>query len=197
MTGSTLSPRYTRVAVILHWLIALAIIGLLAAGKWMVGAVEEPETRNIAFKVYQLHKSLGVTVLLLTLLRLGWRLLHKAPPLPAGMPAWQVRAAKASHHLFYVLMLAAPLTGWAMVSASPLGFPTIVFGLFEWPHIAPLTRLEDKAGAAELLSEVHEQVAHVMILLIVLHIAAALKHHYVDRDGLLGRMIPWMRQPGG
>jgi cytochrome b561 len=186
--------RYSLVAMILHWLIALMIISLFAAGLWMHEAIEEPASRALAFKVYQLHKSFGITVLLLTLLRLAWRFTHKPPPLPIRMKSWERLLARVSHMGFYVLMLAIPFSGWAMVSASPLGLPTIIFGLFEWPHIGPLAAIENKAPVEHLLKEAHELLAFAMIGLLLLHIIAALKHHFFDKDDVLARMLPLVKQ---
>jgi cytochrome b561 len=178
----------------LHWLIALAIFGLIAAGVWMTDAIREPATQMQAYKIYQLHKSLGLTVLVLSVLRLLWRLLRGAPLLPAGMKPWERMLAKFSHWAFYALMIGVPLIGWAMVSASPLGLPTIVFGLFEWPHIAPLANAENKAALEGVFKEAHEIAALGMGALALLHVAAALKHHFVDRDTVLLRMLPVSRR---
>jgi cytochrome b561 len=186
--------RYSKVAMILHWLMALMIVCLFVAGLWMHEAIEEPETRAQAFKVYQLHKSFGITVLLLTLLRLAWRLMHKPPTLPTHMKNWERLLAKVSHIGFYLLMLAVPLSGWAMVSTSAYGLPTIIFGLFEWPHIGPLAAIENKAPVEHLFKEAHELLAFAMIGLLLLHIVAALKHHFLDKDDVLVRMLPLVRQ---
>jgi cytochrome b561 len=186
--------RYSFGAMLLHWLMALMIVGLFVAGLWMHEAIHEPETKAQAFKVYQLHKSAGLMVLLLTLLRLAWRFLHKPPALPVHMKSWERLLARLSHVGFYVLMLAVPLSGWAMVSASPFGLPTIIFGLFEWPHIGPLAAIENKAPVEHLFKEAHELLAFSMIGLLLLHIAAALKHHFIDKDDVLARMLPLVRQ---
>lgn len=136
------------------------------------------------------HKSLGITILALTALRIVWRWLNPPPPLPSKMGASMRFAAHATHVLFYALMLALPLTGWAMVSASPFQIPTIIFGLFELPHITPLEQVEDKAAVEAQIKTVHDLAGKLMIGLLVLHVAAALKHQFVDRDQLLARMIP-------
>lgn len=186
--------RYSAVAITLHWLMAITIAGLVAVGMWMSDAIHVDATKAAAFQAYQWHKSFGLTILILTLLRLVWRMMHPAPPLPAGMAGWERMAARASHFLFYVLMLAIPLSGWAMVSASPFGLPTMFFGLFEWPHIGPLTRIADKAAAKEVFEEVHEILAFSIVGLLLLHIGAALKHHFIARDDVLSRMLPWIKQ---
>lgn len=189
----TRSPRYSAVAMILHWSIALAILALLAAGLWMTDAIKQPETRNVAFKVYQWHKALGLTVLVLTLIRICWRIANPPPPLPASMSSLERAGSGLVHAGLYALMLAIPLAGWAMVSASPLGFPTMIFGLFEWPHISVLAGLEDKKPAEALFKATHKYLAFGAIVLIVLHVAAALKHHFINRDNVLARMLPGAR----
>lgn len=178
--------RYGTVAMALHWLIAFAIITLLAVGKYMHGL---PDSDPNKFTLYQTHKSVGLTVLALTLARIGWRLINAVPPLPASMPAWERWAAHVSHFLFYVLMLAIPLSGWAMASASPLGIPTIWFGLFEVPAL-PVGVGEDPH---EQFEDLHELLGNLMILLVLVHVGAALKHHFWDRDGVLKRMLPFTR----
>ena len=187
------SPRYSAVAIALHWSIALAVLALLAAGLWMSDAIKVPETRNFAFRVYQWHKSLGLTVLVLTLVRIGWRLTNPPPPLPAEVTRFERLASGIAHAGLYGLMLAIPLAGWAMVSSSSLGFPTMVFGLFEWPHLPMLAGLEDKKPAEALFKATHKYLAFGSMALIALHVAGALKHHFVNRDGVLARMLPGVR----
>ena len=191
----TRSSHYTAVAIVLHWLIAAVILTLLAAGLWMTDAIVQPQTKNFAFKVYQWHKALGLTVLVLTLLRLLWRLANPPPPLPAGMNSLERAGAHVTHIAFYALMFAIPLAGWAMVSASPFGLPTMVFGLFEWPHIPMLAALEDKKPTEALFKAAHKYMGYGLMALLVLHVAAALKHHFVNRDGVLARMTPGVRVP--
>jgi cytochrome b561 len=185
--------RYSTVAIGLHWLMALMIVGLFAAGIWMHEAIHVPATKAQAFEVYQLHKSGGLTVLMLTLLRIVWRLTHKPPALPVQMKGWERLLARASHIGFYGLMLAIPLSGWAMVSASKFGLPTIYFGLFEWPHIGALASLDNKAPVEDLFKEAHEILAFCAIALLALHIVAALKHHFFDKDDVLTRMLPFLK----
>jgi cytochrome b561 len=190
---ATRSVHYSTVAIVLHWLTALAILTLLIAGLWMTDAIKQPDTKNFAYKVYQWHKALGLTVLVLTVLRLAWRLANPPPPLPSGMTSFERWAAGATHVAFYGLLLGIPLAGWAMVSASPLGFPTIIFGLFEWPHIAPLAAIENKAPVEAALKLTHKYMGLALMGLLALHIAAALKHHFVNRDNVLARMVPGVR----
>jgi cytochrome b561 len=185
--------RYSTVAILLHWLMALMIISLFVAGIWMNEAVHVPATQARAFEVYQLHKSTGLTVLVLTLLRIIWRLTHQPPALPVHMKNWERLLARVSHIGFYGLMLAIPLSGWALVSVSRFGLPTLYFGLFEWPHIAPLAALENKAPMEDLLKEAHEILAFGAIALLALHIVAALKHHIIDKDDVLVRILPFLK----
>jgi polyisoprenoid-binding protein YceI/cytochrome b561 len=135
--------RYTTVAIALHWLIALAILAMLAIGLTMTHVKLAPVDK---FKLYQLHKSIGLTILALALLRLGWRLVHRPPALPAAMPAWERGAAEGTHVLLYGFMIGLPLLGWAMVSASPFNLPTVLYGVLPWPHLP----IPDKAVAARL-----------------------------------------------
>lgn len=189
--------RYDRVAISMHWLIAILLLGNLALGIWMVEAIAQQNTQIIATQAYQLHKSIGFCVLGLSLIRLLWRLLHKPPPLPAQLPRWQLRAAGVAHASLYVLMLAIPLSGWLYVSTQwgrngPLHVPSLWFGLFEVPHISGLNQLP--AHARELwsgrLHEIHEWLAWMLLLLAAGHAGAALKHQFIDRDELLHRMLP-------
>ena len=183
----TVTPaRYGAVAMTLHWLIAAAIIGLLIVGKYMHGL---PNTNPDKFALYQLHKSFGITVLALSLLRLGWRFTHPAPALPAAMPAWERWAAHGMHFALYAAMIGMPLSGWARVSADPIGIPTLYFGTFEVPHL-PFGADRD---LSYLFHEMHELGGNLLILLLVGHVAAALKHHFWDRDDVLKRMLPGTR----
>jgi len=183
---------YSRAAIILHWLIALLLIGNLAGGLLMGGFLDsdDPAMKKLGFQIIQLHKSFGLTVLLLTLVRLGVRVSAGFPPLPSHMTGLERLLARVTHYGFYALLLLIPLAGWVMVSASTLGFPTSYFGLFTWPHL-PIPTSKETASAA---SEVHEILAFVAIGLIVLHVAGALKHHFFDRDDVLARMIPSLRR---
>jgi cytochrome b561 len=180
--------RYSRVAMALHWLIALAIIGMLVGGKVMHEMLEHKEP--MAFTLVQFHKSMGVTILLLSVARLLWRFTHKPPALPA-MAGWQTGLAHVSHWGFYFLMFAIPLTGWAMVSTSQYGLPTLLyFTQVEWPHIPFLVGRTD---LHETFEESHELLGNITIALLFLHIGAALFHHYLLKDTVLRRMMPGPR----
>lgn len=198
----TSSTRYTTVAVALHWILAVLIIGMIPVGWWMSDAVLDPATRTKAGEAFQLHKSVGFTILGLSVLRLLWRLLHKAPPLPQAMPAWEKHMARATHWLFYFLMIALPVTGWIYVSAGysvtfERFFPVASswFGLVEVPHLAPVAGQDEASRKAigEAAMNVHSKLAWGVIILGGLHVAAALKHHFINRDDVLTRMIPFLR----
>jgi cytochrome b561 len=167
----------------LHWLVALAVLGLLAVGLWMTELPNSPD--KIA--IYKLHKSVGLTVLALMALRVAWRISERARPTPPPMPAWQRRASKISHGLLYVCLLVMPLSGWLYNSAS--NFPLKWFELFRVPPLSGADR-ELKA----LAGDIHEFTAWLLIALIALHVAAALKHHLIERDGVLRAMLPFGRK---
>jgi cytochrome b561 len=183
------TQRYTRVAILLHWVSALCVLGLLGMGLLMVHGDLAPMRR---FQLYQWHKSVGITVLLLTVLRLAWRLGHKPPPHPDAMPARERRAASAAHRALYGLLVGLPLAGWALVSLSPFKIPTVLFGQISWPHL-PLSELVDPAAGEAVMKRVHAYGAWFLGLLVLLHVAAALRHHWVLRDAVLRRMAPVLR----
>ncbi len=195
MTASA-RDRYTSVAIALHWLIALLVIVQLAGGFFM-DSLQEPQAA-LKFQLFQLHKSFGVTIFFLTLFRLGWRLTHKIPPLPAAMPKWEKMAARVSHAGFYVLLVAMPLIGWAVVSSSPFAqsVQTFLFGVIHWPHLPFFDGVADRKALSDEIAEIHEIVAFVMIGLIALHVAAALKHQFIDKDTVLAHMLPFARRRG-
>jgi cytochrome b561 len=174
------TQRYTAPAVALHWLLALMLFGSFSFGLYMTDLPFSP-TR---LKLYNWHKWAGVTILALSLLRLVWRATHRPPP-DVAMPVWQARVAHATHGLLYALFFAVPLVGWAYSSAA--GFPIVWFGVLPLPDFVPV----DKA-LAETLKPWHGRLAWLMAALVLLHVAGALKHQFIDRDGLIGRM--WLRR---
>ena len=191
---------YTRTAIALHWLIALAIVANLAIGWWMSDAINQAATRDNAVAAFQWHKSIGLTVLLLSLLRLVWRLLNPVPPLPPHMPRWERLAATSTHVAFYLLMIGIPLSGWLYVSTqwrdeAPLTIPTLWFELFEVPHLFALNEASRamRQSLANITLEAHELLVWAMLLLLLLHVAAALRHHFALKDGLLARMAPHLK----
>jgi len=178
--------RYSAPAIALHWLLAAGIIGTFAAGWYLSG---QPFSMA-KLKLINWHKWAGVTILALSLLRLVWRLTHRPPALPAriqsAMPRWQRAAHHGVHHLLYLLFFAVPLLGWAASSAK--GFPIVWFGVLPLPDWVPVNQELGKT-----LQGLHGWAAWSLVALAGLHVAAALKHHWIDRDGLLGRMSPGRR----
>lgn len=175
--------RYDPVAVTLHWIIALAIIAMIPLGFFM-----EDLPISIRFDAFAFHKSLGLSVLALSIFRLIWRFMNPPPPLPEGMKPIEKLAANVVHWVLYFLMVAMPLTGWLMVSASRK-YPTIFFWLGEVPFIPMPAGIDGKA-TAESFEEIHELLAFGAIALIGLHLLAALKHHFIYKDTTLTRMLP-------
>lgn len=175
--SSTASPsRYGATAIALHWLLAVGIVGAFGVGVYMTGLPFSPAR----LKLYNWHKWAGICILVLSAVRLLWRLTHR-PPADPPMPTWQRQAAYATHLLLYALFFATPLLGWAYSSAA--GFPVVVFGVLPLPDwVSPSKEL------AALIKPWHGWAAKAMAVLVVLHVAGALKHQLVDRDGLLRRM---------
>ncbi len=185
------TPRYAAVAITLHWVIALLMIGMVFLGWYM------EDLRDLAFAggnvslervqaVYNTHKTIGLFVLGFSLFRLYWRLTHKTPPLPDGMMAWERFAATATHWLFYALMIGMPIGGWIAASASP--YPTLLFNepgleLIKLP-VPQNEAFESAMGSA------HGAGGWAILALVGLHVGAALKHQFINKDGLIGRMIP-------
>ena len=136
--------RYSSFAISLHWIMALGVFALIAIGLTMKHVALPPMR---LFQLYQLHKSIGVVILLATVLRLGWRLMRPPPALPASMPPLEQKAARGGHVLLYLFLFGLPLTGWALVSVARLNIPTVLFGVVPWPHLPVLSTLPDKAPA--------------------------------------------------
>jgi cytochrome b561 len=175
------AAQWGWVSLVLHWLTVLLIVGLGIVGNWM----DDLPSGMQKIQVYALHKSVGLTVLALTLFRLGWRFYAGAPAL-APMPRWQRLAAHGSHVALYALLLAMPLSGWLFNSAA--GFPLHWFGLVKVPALAHY----DKALKA-LALEFHEGLFKVLLAVVAVHVIAAFKHHFIDRDETLARMLPGLR----
>ena len=178
-----LSARYTPGAIAFHWILAALIIFNLGFGLYTVGLPLSPQK----LKLFSWHKWVGVTVLILASARLLWRMTHPAPPLPAHMKPWERRLAHAAHVLLYVLFFAAPLTGWLFSSAA--GFQTVYLGMLPIPDLLS----KDKA-LADVLKLMHRWINYTMATVIALHAAAALKHHFIDRDDVLTRMLPLLKR---
>lgn len=175
---------YTRGAIAFHWVIA-ALIVLNFVLVWSAEGAPRPEQQQIMAN----HKAVGLTVLILSVLRILWRIVHPPVPLAESLKPWEAALAKVVHASFYFLIVAIPFTGWAMVSAGSGGMPVSYFGLFDIPGL-PFTADRQKSG---VFHEVHELLAILALALLALHVAGALKHDFLDRDGNLGRMIPWLR----
>jgi cytochrome b561 len=175
------TPAYTRTAVALHWLMALMIVGSFGVGVYMADLPRSP-TKGLLFDA---HKSAGATILALAALRLLWRLAHR-PPADLPMPRWQRRAAHAAHAALYLLFFAVPLAGWAYSSAA--GYPLVWFGVWPLPDFVPVNRT-----LADSFKLVHKVLAFALGATVVAHVAGALKHQFVDRDGLMRRMWPARR----
>lgn len=171
--------RYTRTAIWLHWLVALGLIGTFALGLYMPDLPLSPTK----LKLFSWHKWAGVTLFFLVLIRLGWRLSHPAPALPSTMPAVMRLVSHAMHWLMYTLMFAIPLSGWLMSSAK--GFQTVWFGVLPLPDL-----LAKDTALGERLTALHEVLSFVLLGLVIVHTVAALKHHFIDHDDVLTRILP-------
>lgn len=185
--------RYSGVAILLHWLIVAAILFQAILGWRMGNGPNGPAT----FALFQLHKSIGISILLLSLARLGWRLRHPAPPPLPHRPTWERLGSKAVHAGFYLVAIGLPLTGWITVSASRTGIPTLLYGVVPWPHRPFIPDLAP--GAKHLWREAGERGHGILLLLtcalLALHVGAVIKHQVIDRDATFARMAPGAR-PG-
>lgn len=195
-TPAAVQARYSHVAILLHWLVALLIIANVGLA-WTADELEGAAKAGIM----GWHKTLGISILLLSLARLVWRLTHRPPPLSSHLKTWERWLAHIVHWGFYVLMIGLPLSGWAYVSASPLiqVYPIDMFGLFNWPAIGPLADLppDQMKDVRELFGEVHHFLAKPLVyVLLPLHVLGALKHQFIDKDNELARMLPFLRRDG-
>jgi cytochrome b561 len=179
--------RYTLVAILFHWVIAALILANLYFG-WRMGFV-----KGLAqFNIFQLHKSIGITVLLLSLLRLGWRLINPPPPEDASLKPWEKLASTAVHWGFYVIMIGMPLSGWIVVSTSPMNIPTLLYHTIPWPHFPGVHTLPDaaKTSVNHSFDLTHVSLAFGAVGLLVLHVGAVVKHQFLDGHPVIGRMLP-------
>ncbi len=168
---------YGLVAIILHWIMALLLVGLLIFGLYMVQLPVSFEK----LKLYGWHKEYGILALMLVIVRLCWRIINKTPRL--SIPLWEIIAARTVHWAFYGFMLAMPITGWVITSAA--GLPVSFFGLFVLPDL-----ISPNPNLIELFEEIHEWLGYGLIATLGLHTAAALKHHFINKDDILRRMLP-------
>ena len=176
----TTQARYSTVAMLLHWAIAIAVIA-----NWRLA--ENFEHAAGPDKLYWItqHKALGITILLLTLLRIVWRFVKRPPDLAASLAGWERVLAKTMHVVFYVLLIGLPLGGWLASSYS--GYPIHLWGLGEWP----LLPVAENKETGEQIAHLHGDGGKIMLILIVVHVLAALKHTFLDKDGNLWRMLPF------
>ena len=179
----TRPPAYTWTAVGLHWAIALLILAAFPLGLYMHGLSLSPNK----LRLINYHKWIGITVLLLGVVRVAWRLIYRPPDLPATMTEWERSVAVATHLLFYALIVAVPLSGWLMSSAT--GFQTVWFGIIPLPDLVG----RDKEFGRFLL-ELHSNLDYLLLGLVVVHVAAALKHQFFAQDDILTKMIPFMHK---
>jgi cytochrome b561 len=190
------ATTYTRTAIALHWAVAVLIFAGFGLGLTMTDMPFSPQK----LKFYSWHKWIGITVFALAAWRLLWRLNHAAPALPSHMPAWQQKAAHASHHLLYSLFFAIPVAGWLFSSSK--GVPTVYLGYLPLPdllskEVGDIALLATDAAkpftVAELLRLTHKTLNYLMGLLVVVHITAAIKHHFIDCDDVMTQMIPALK----
>ncbi|MAB14265.1 cytochrome b [Parvibaculum sp.] len=186
MQLSNSQDRYGILSITLHWLVAILFLAMLAIGLVMTRL---PLTDPLTFPLYQLHKSIGATLFLLMAVRLVLRLAVGVPDLPAGLTPFERFAARATHAGLYAILLAMPLTGWVVVSASPFGIATLLYGVVPLPHIGFIEASPDKAAIENVASWVHTVLAALGTGLLLLHVAAALWHHFMRRDEVLMRML--------
>jgi cytochrome b561 len=188
-TGMPLPARYTRTAMTLHWLIALLMIGNVVLG---LSADSLPD--DWARPVIDTHKSIGITVLGLALLRILWRVSHTPPPLPREFPSWEKIVAHAVHFLLYLLMIALPLSGWLHDSAwkDAATHPMRLFNLVPWPRIGYVMNLDPalKESLHDRFGALHTWLGYALYALLAMHIGGALKHEWIDRKSVLKRMVP-------
>lgn len=171
--------RYGGITRILHWLVALTIIGLIWLGWWMVDLSYYDSWYN---RSLELHKSLGMAVLAVAAVKIAWVIYDGKPGFPSSMKSWERAAATATHHLFYLMMLLIPATGYVISTSAGDGIS--IFGLFEIPAVLPASET-----MRDIAIELHFWLAYATLALVVVHALAALKHQFIDRDGTLRRML--------
>lgn len=175
--------HYTAPAIALHWLVGLGLIGMFCFGLYMTSLELSP----LKLKYYSWHKWAGMCLWVLIFVRIFWRATHPAPAQAADMPRWQVIVAESLHGLLYVLMVCIPLSGWLYTSAA--GYPVVMFGVLQLPDL-----VGKDAELALVLKGLHGLFNYTLAAMVGLHVAAALKHHLIDHDAVLGRMVPWLRK---
>lgn len=173
------AERYSGVSIFLHWLVVVLVVAQVLIGLGM------DSDRSL----FPLHLSVGVTIFAVMLVRLAWRLANPWPPLPSAMPGWERLFARGTHVAFYVLLLVVPLGGWAAWSARPESADIAVWGIIPWPKL-PVPRSEE---LAESIGAIHGAAVWVVVGLLVLHVAGAFRNQFVARNGILARMLPFLK----
>lgn len=185
----TATAKYTKTAMMLHWVIAILI-----AINVILGLTADYFPDSFVRPVIDLHKSIGITVLGLALMRLLWRATHNPPPLPGSYPGWERLSAHLAHGALYLLIFALPISGWLHDSAfkDAAAHPTYLYGLVYWPRIGSIADLDPvtKETMHSLFFVVHQSFGYALYALFVLHVAGALKHQFLDREPELQRMLP-------
>lgn len=181
--GPSSASAYGATAIGLHWIIALLIFAAFGLGLYMTSI---PGLSMLKLKLFSWHKWIGVTVFAFAVLRVLWRATHRAPAPAAGTPAWQAKAAHAAHVLLYALIVVVPVTGYLYSSAS--GVPVVYLGIWQLPAL-----LEKNDELKEILKLAHIWLNYLMAVIVVVHAAAALKHQFIERDGTLARMLPFLK----
>jgi cytochrome b561 len=182
MPNSKSYQRYDLIAITLHWIMAICIILMLGSG-FAFDFIDMP--KSFKFDLYQWHKSLGIVLLIVVFIRIGWRLFHRPPDEPEELSKRDAILSRVGHWVLYVMMVAMPIVGWMMVSSSPYGLPTFIFGLFEWPHIPGLSNNETINTMAK---QMHWIGGWLFLSIIIIHTLAVVKHYYFDNINLLRRM---------
>ena len=187
-----LRTRYSRVAMLLHWVIAALITANV-----ILALSADSLSDTTARTVIDLHKSFGITVLGLVILRLLWRVAVKPPALPPEYPPWEKQLAHVAHAILYVLMFALPLSGWLHDSAwkDAASHPMYLYGLFEWPRISAVQHLDPatREGLHSFFGNWHTYFGYILYVMVAMHVLGALKHQFIDRHAELQRMWPWGR----
>jgi len=183
MRSNATATGYGATAIGLHWIIALLIFAAFGLGWYMTGI---PGLTPTKLKLFSWHKWLGVTVFIIAVLRVLWRATHSAPPVAPGTPAWQAKAAAGAHHLLYMLIIVVPVTGYLYSMAA--GVPVVYLGLWKMPVL-----IEANEELKAVFKLAHVALNYLMAGVVAVHAAAAIKHQVVDRDGTLGRMLPFLR----
>lgn len=176
--------HYTKTAISLHWIIGIALVCTFILGFYVSGLPFSPQR----IKLISYHKWAGISIFSFVIIRILWRFTHNPPALPISIPQWQQKLASITHFLLYVFMFSIPLSGWLYSSAA--GVPVVYFGVIQLPNLIGT----DKALASQL-KEWHEMLNFIFAAFVLLHILAAVKHHFIDRDDILTRMLPFLKSP--